>query len=354
MKSDTQTYTIVIVGAGFAGLSSLLTLLSSKLSLTIILIDKDEYFEYTPSLHFALTDKRYDQKIRFSLKKYYKKYFVHDEITQISENVMHGKSGARYEFDYAIVTTGSRTNYYGNESFEKFGFALRRFKDVLPVRERLKTAQQVTVVGGGYTGVEIAGLLASKTSKKIRLVHMVDRVLDRLAESVSQQTDAFLRAKNVEMVLGQGVDRVTQSDITLSSGEQLPSDLTIIATGMRPNIEPYAEKVELTGTLSAEDNQRVFFAGDVARSNKLPTAHNAMIEGREVGEYVVAAIKGEAFIPKKMRDWNILAIAFNTYDGVITIGSSKGFRLPFITGFGKWLVEKRVLFELKYKIRLPL
>ncbi len=337
---------VVIIGAGFAGLSALLGLLKKKELFDIKLIDKEDYFEYTPSLHLCLDNPEYVNNIRLSLKKYYREFFVKDNIKEIKKTKVIGKNKS-YDYDYLVIASGSTTNFYNNNEFEKYALPLKRIKDVNKINSKLKKHQKIVVIGGGYTGVEITSILAEKQKYDISLVNLGKYLLNN--PTISKRIEKFLENHSVKIKKEKEVISCNNDSITLNTGETIKTDLIIMSAGIKLN---ELIKDELCGDLCLENNKNIYLCGDVARSDKLSTAYNAMIEGRDVAKNIISRVTQNKSVKQKNRNWNLLAIALGERKGLITIGE-KIIYVPF-TGFLKWTIEKRVLFEFKHRIRLPI
>lgn len=346
---------IVIVGGGFAGLTCYYQLKKAGYQ-SVVVIDERSAFEYTPALHDVITAPTRDQHISLEYKKLLGDDYICDSVTGINQENILTASKNNYPFDYLVIATGSETNYFGNQSFHKHGYAFKSVADVKLVRRQLKQAQSVTVIGGGYTGVEIASVLATETDKTIQLVHSRDRILDKLAPTVSRYCSQYLAKYNVNLILNDRAKSITSNSVILESGTVVASDLTILSSGIKPRIDwldQHAAKP--SDYLTIEGSKNIYICGDAAVSGTLPTAHNAMIEGRFVAQQLIARLNQTPLPEKKHhRDWRILAIALGRRDGLITYGDSGMLPLPWLTGVSKWIIEQRVLFEFKTGIPLPI
>jgi len=341
---------IVIVGGGFAGASVLLGLTKAKVDAKITLIDKSPFLEYTPSLHLGINMNKYLKKIKIPLKRYYGDCIVEEEVTNISQKIVKTNKN-EYPFDYLVLATGARTNFYGNKEFRKYALPFNKIEHVKEVNKRLEEANTITIIGGGYTGVEIASVLASQTTKKIQVVHAKDRLLERLSEKVSRLSEAYLKKKGCEIHYNDRMIDCDKTSVTLQSGEKLQSDMTILCAGMKPNEELCGNHIELTNLLAVKNNPSIFVCGDCGKSDLIPTAHNAMLEGRAVAEHLIELLaqKKAKIIKNKQPP---LIIALGRYHGILTWGN-KGFSFP-LSGLVKWIIEKRVLLEYKAMMLLPL
>jgi len=116
-------------------------------------------------------------------------------------------------------------------SFEKNAFTIRNPKDICPLNRALDKGQVISVIGGGYTGVEIASVAAFRfPNKKIRLIHSRERVLHTMGEHTSVLATKWLLSHNVQLILNDKVTEICEKNITLESGTKLDSDVTILVS----------------------------------------------------------------------------------------------------------------------------
>ena len=170
---------VVILGGGFGGLK-LAEKISTK-NYQIVLIDRNNYHQFQPLFYQVATAGLEPSSIVFPYRKIFhnKKdfYFRLGEVLRIEEkeNLLHTSIG-KIEFDYLIIATGADTNFYGSQNIEKYAFPMKsiqealqlrntifqRFEDAINTSDLDKRAKLLTlvVVGGGPTGVEVAGTLA--------------------------------------------------------------------------------------------------------------------------------------------------------------------------------------------------
>lgn len=345
-----QPADVVIVGAGFAGLSAYQVIKQQLPELDIRVIDVRSAFEYTPSLHLAIGSSRKAASISISFKTILGDSFVKDRVNSIERNQVVLSGGRRVEYRAVIITTGSSTNYFGQADFEKYTLPFKSLADVKLISQLLgDTSKKVTVIGGGYTGVELATVLAETGKHVVTVIHSRDRLLHTLAPLVSRQAARFLSQRQVRLLLGDRVERVGPNSVKLQSGTELESDVTIFTAGVKPNLD----LIDQTLLDSQQDNS-IFLAGDAYPAG-LPTAHNAITQGRVVARQVIGKLTDEPQ-PSSARahDWRILMIAFGRWHGMLTIGDRFGINLPWIVGLSKLVVEKVVLLSFRWGVKLPL
>lgn len=328
--------TVVIVGAGFAGWSAYLEL---RKHANVILLDKNNHTEYLPSLHLAITKKK-----NVSMPLNHLKGFKQEKVTLITKtHVITNKN--KHAYDYAIIATGST-----NKLFSSTAYALKSSSDAKKIRQVLPKAKTVCIIGGGYTGVEIATVLASDTNKKITLINSSKELLIEQPKKIQRLAKNYLFKHKAEIIFNKRVSSINKNTITLSTGEKRSFDLIITSAGINTT-NPFVKEQTVTPYLHIKSNEKIFLAGDCSNLDVLPTAHNAMIQGRLVGKQIINHIRTGKYSKVHPHDWQILAMAFGRYWGTIPV-SGYVIHTPF-TGFLKWIIEKRIRIEIKYKIKLP-
>ncbi len=233
---------IVILGAGFGGLNAALALSNAKADVTII--DQHNYHLFQPLLYqvatASLSPNQIAVPIRQILSRCRNATVLMDAVTDVdlgrSEVVT---AGGRTHFDYLIVATGARHAYFGHDDWESVAPGLKKIDEATAIRRRLLLAfekaeamaddrrrrQLLTfaVIGGGPTGVEMAGAIAElarkslvrdfrnidPSSARIVLIEAGPRILPTFPESLSRSAEAQLCKLGVEVLTG---DPVVQCD----------------------------------------------------------------------------------------------------------------------------------------------
>ncbi len=183
MNNQSSSKRIVIIGAGFAGLQ-----LARKLSTTshsITLIDKYNFHQFQPLFYQVATARIEPSTISFPLRKIFQhKKNVRIRITEVTKictksNKVETPIG-NFEFDQLIIATGCTTNFFGNKAIEEFAYPMKSTTEAITLQNRILTNFEqalsaasdqleeilnIVVVGGGPTGVELAGSLAEMKRK---------------------------------------------------------------------------------------------------------------------------------------------------------------------------------------------
>ncbi len=346
---------VAIIWAGFAGISAYLKLRKRLWKdVDIKIFDMRENFTYTSWLHITVGNYNYLKRLQFSYKEYYWEDFIYGEVTKVDKgHAFHTVQWDDRTYDYVIICTGSRTNYFWNSSFEKNAYTLRNPEDICPLNRAMEAADIISVIGWWFTGVEVASMAAIRfPQKKVRLIHSGGRILNDMSERTSLLATSRLLKHNVQLILNEKVIQVCETNITLNSWTKLVSDATILVSGIKRNDELHDEELTFTDAYKSLECEHILVCWDASSFGLYTTAHNAMIEWRRMGELVADKVMGISKVYKPLKNWPYLALALGPYDGLFTTPKSC-IRISRLVGLFKWFIEQRVLIEFKYKIMLP-
>ncbi len=247
---------IVIIGGGFAGIA-LAKQLRNK-NVQVVLLDKHNYHTFQPLLYQVATGGLEAGSIAYPIRKVIQEfddfYFRLTSVKEIdTENKKVIAEIGDLSYDYLVIATGSKTNYFGNKDIERNSMAMKTIPQSLNIRSLiLENFEQAVLikdsaeknslinfvlVGGGPTGVELAGALAEMKREilqkdypdldiakmEINLVQGGDRILDSMSEKSSQEAENFLINlgvkiwKNVRVTNYDGRTITTNSDLTFET-----------------------------------------------------------------------------------------------------------------------------------------
>ncbi|HMF45008.1 MAG TPA: NAD(P)/FAD-dependent oxidoreductase [Polyangia bacterium] len=263
---------VIIVGAGFGGLAAAKTLGSrddgSPIDVTVI--DRLNYFLFQPLLYqvamagLAATDVAYP--IRAALHGRRNITVLLGEVTAIdvAARTVRLDDGTTLPYDYLMMAAGARTSYFGHDDWAAFAPGLKDLDDALEVRRRVLTAleaaeraadpaerqRQLTfvVVGGGPTGVELAGAIADlsrdilasdfqrvdRRAVRVVLVEMADRILTPFDPPLSDKARAQLEELGVEVRTGVRVEAIDAGGVRVG-GETVDAGTVLWGAGVRPS-----------------------------------------------------------------------------------------------------------------------
>jgi NADH dehydrogenase len=370
---------IVIVGGGFAGLNLAKALSSIKAQ--IVLFDKNNHHTFQPLLYQVATSGLESNAIVYPLRKTFwgqhNIYFRMGEVIEIQpeHNTLFTSIGSLH-YDYLVVATGANTNYFGNEQIPKFAYQLKSIEDAIELRnliirnleqalltdnqEVLNSLIDYVIVGGGPTGVEMAGALAELKmhvfphdykeidfkEMDIHLINSSPRLLQAMSEQASTKAKEFLEKMGVRVSLNQRVLDYDGELVTLNNGEKIRTKLLIWAAGVEgAPIEGVNDNCYLSGKRlkvnefnQVEGYENIFAIGDVAcmMSEEYPKGHPMMAQ---------PAIQQGKHLAKNLRNLltNKPLKAFKYFDkgSMATIGRNKAvadLKSMKLQGFFAWII----------------
>lgn len=331
---------VVIVGAGFGGLAAAQALARSPVK--VVLVDKNNHHLFQPFLYqvatAALSPAQIATPIRSLVRRQCNASVLLGRVDGVdTANKVVFVDGQRLSYDYLVVATGARHAYFGRDEWERHAPGLKSIGDAIAVRERILLAFEraeiepdeerrrsllnFVVVGGGPTGVEMAGAIAELAKKaiaqdfrnidpraaRIVLVEGGPRLLCTFPERLSEKAHRSLEALGVEVKLGQAVSDCDGEGVIVGD-ERIAARTVIWAAGIVSS--PAAEwlnaaadrlgRVRVEPDLSIPGRPEIFVVGDAAHvegpEGKLVPglAPAAKQQGRFVGQLIGARLRGRA------------------------------------------------------------
>lgn len=338
---------VVVVGAGFAGLATLRTLARSGLRVT--LVDRNIYSTFQPLLYQVATAGLNPGDVAYPVRSFTRKHavrFRRGELTRIdtAARTVTLADGGQLGYDYLVIATGVSADYFGIEGADKYSRALYTRRDAITLRDHLMAGLEemsiaggpaeevITVVGGGATGVEVAGTLAElrnialagafpevdRARVRIRLVELGPQLIAPFDASLRDYAYRQLEKRGVDVMLGTAIREVTPGSVILSDGQSLRSDLTVWAAGVSAP-EAAADwglpqgrngRIVVGPDLRVKGQERIFAAGDIAVAEDDPApqlAQPALQEGRHVARQIARLAAGQVTMPFRYHDRGTMA-----------------------------------------------
>jgi NADH:ubiquinone reductase (H+-translocating) len=319
---------VVVVGMGFAGLATVSRL--ARAGMRVTLVDRNIYSTFQPLLYQVATGGLNPSDVAYPLRGFAHRYgahFVHGEVARIDDAARKVilADGAELGYEYLVLATGVSAAYYGVTGAEKHSFALYTRADAVALRDRIMAGLEylsgpvrdrestVIVVGGGATGVELAGTVAElrnialatafpdidRSQVHIRLVEQAPSLLAPFAPSLREYAHQQLLNREVDIRLGATIKEITADGVVLASGERMSSDTTVWAAGVSaPEAvngwglpQGHGGRIQVRPDLRVRGHDRVFAIGDIALVDDQPLpqlAQPAIQMGRFAAEQIIS------------------------------------------------------------------
>jgi NADH dehydrogenase len=335
----THRQKVVIIGAGFGGLAAAQRLAGAEIDVTIV--DRQNHHLFQPLLYqvatAALSPADIAAPIRSILARALNVRVLLDEVVgvDIARKRIELGRGEPLSFDWLIVATGARHSYFGRDHWAQYSTGLKSIDDALAIRRRVLLALELAeterlvdrrqalltfvVVGGGPTGVEMAGAIAElarrSVSKDFRsitphcsrvlLIEAGPRLLPAFPEGLSSKAERDLKELGVEVMTGAAVTRLNDGQL-FAGDEQIASHTIVWAAGVEASPaakwlgaeRDKAGRVFVEADLTIQGQDHIFVIGDTANAagangQALPgIAPVAKQQGRYAAERILGRSKG--------------------------------------------------------------
>lgn len=353
---------IVIIGGGFAGIALAKKLKNKKVQ--VVLLDKHNYHNFQPLMYQVATGGLEAGSIAYPIRKVIQEYDdFYFRLTNVEEIDTKNKKViaeiGELSYDYLVIATGSKTNYFGNKEMERNSMAMKTIPQSLNIRSLIlenfeqavltkDVAEQnslinFVLVGGGPTGVELSGALAEMkkailqkdypdldiAKMQINLIQSGDRILNTMSEKSSAAAEKFLTNlgvkiwKNVRVTNYDGRTITTNSDLIFDTATVIwtAGVQGAIVAGLDSNsLVEKVERIRVNEFNQVVGYSDIFALGDIAsmESEAYPQGHPMMAQpalqqGRLLGENLLKLIQNK---PMK-------AFEYNDKGSMATIGRNK-------------------------------
>ncbi|KAE8394835.1 hypothetical protein BDV23DRAFT_126500 [Aspergillus alliaceus] len=310
---------VVVVGASFAGYHAAKCLASSlPTGYRVVIVERNTHFQLTWVLpRYAVVHGHehkafipYGSYLRSAPKGSYE--WVRDTVERIlpDQDGKTGKvelaSGAKVEFDYLVLATGSSGGLPSRVPAETKNEGI---KLLVSEQEKLRAAKDVVIVGGGAAGIElVADAKSLYPEKNVTLVHSRETLLGRFGPRLGKRALQQLKELGVRIILGQRLlsDEAENGTVTLSSGETIPCDYLVKCIGQHPNSkliqllspESISESghVKVRPTLQLIDMSlnHIYAAGDVVEMDNINNGRAAVQQAQRVSQNIVRSINSQS------------------------------------------------------------
>lgn len=361
---------IVVIGGGFAGMALAKQL--RRQPVQVVLLDRNNFHQFQPLLYQVATSGLDPESIVFPFRKQFQGYpnlFFRmadvQEVQPAQKRVITDRGALSY--DYLVLATGTKTNFFGMQTIESNGLCLKTIQDALDIRHRmlanLETAIETTapdkrrslmtfvVVGGGPAGVEMAGSIAEfkryilakdypeldPDMMQVFLIEASGRILSAMSEEATQKGMRHLHQLGVNVLLNEAVTDYDGETVTMKSGRAIRTHNFIwsagvtgqLPKGISPDQVVRGNRLRVNPFLQVEGMPDVFAIGDIAglSSEAFPrglpqVAQVAIQQGRYLGKVLPQIIRGETIAKK---------FVYKDKGALATVGKKRA-----IADIGKW------------------
>jgi NADH dehydrogenase len=373
MQKTVQKPRVVILGAGFGGLTAAKAMAEFA---DVTLVDRHNFQTFLPLLYqvstAGLAADHVAHPIRGALRKTGVAFRMGSPISVDHKNkTLKLDSSEVLEFDQLVVALGSATADFGvpgvrenalgmksvHEAITIRAEVMRRFEDLCRFQD--DTIFSIAVVGGGPTGVEMAGAFAELVRGPLKndqahaaahidiyLIEAGPRLLPSFSEKLSARTKRDLEELGVKVQLNTSVAQIKPRMIEVKDGASIPAEVTVWAAGVQGepaagqlNLPLVNSRIDVENTLQVKNYPYIWAIGDVAGikgvdGRFLPmVAPVALQQGKFVAQQILRTIKSQPLLPFKYRDKGSMA-TIGRHKAVVEV---KNFRLTGIPAWYAWL-----------------
>ena len=363
---------IIVIGGGFAGLQFIKNLKPGMFE--VVLIDRLNHHQFQPLFYQVATSQIEPTSISFPLRKIFQDrkdvtVRMAEVLAADPQNMKVTSTAGTFEYDYLVIASGGKTNYYGNNELEKHTLSLKTTYEAIKIRNEIlenfenilnsgSNADEglfnIVVVGGGPTGVELSGAFAEIkrdilpkdfpgidfSRLKIHLLEGGDHTLNTMSDLAKRSSEKYLKSLGVQLRTGVFVRNYDGSILQLSNGEHLESKNVIWTAGITGNlINGLSQEVTAPGkrlrvdrTNRVEGYENIYAIGDIAymETPKYPKGHPqvanvAINQGKNLAHNFTRMFKGGKLAEYEYRDLGSMA----------TVGRNKAIvDLPLVSFHG--------------------
>ena len=264
--AKTNAKRVVIVGGGFGGLKLANSL--RKTGMQVVLVDKNNFHQFPPLIYQVASSGIEPSSISFPFRKIFRKrknfYFRMAEARSIfpDKKILQTSIG-KIEYDYLVFAAGTTTNFFGNKHLEEEAMPMKTLPEAMGLRNALLSnlersitcateqerneLQNIVIVGGGATGVEIAGVLSEmkkyvlpadypdmdSSQLNIFLIEAAGRLLGGMSPESSAAAEQFLRNMGVNVCLHKKVTDYRDHKVIFEDGMEIPTRTFIWVSGVK-------------------------------------------------------------------------------------------------------------------------
>ena len=371
---------VVIIGGGFGGLKLANTLKGSRYQ--VVLVDKNNYHTFQPLLYQVAIGGLEPDSIAYPLRKIFSRqknfHFRVAEVREINsyKNLLETSVGIIY-YDYLVIATGSKTNFFGMDDIMQNGMAIKSVPEALDLRSLIiqnferalllddgpeKDALiNIVIVGGGPTGLETAGSLSElkrhvfphdypELNLEKMMIHIVessDRLLSAMSVKSSAAAERYIRKMGVNVLLNTRVLNFDGDIVKMNNGNIISAKTLIWSAGVTGNVPGgidagsiYKGRIAVDNFNRVKEYENIFCIGDVAllSDSIYPEGYPmlapiAIQQGKQLGKNLLRLVTGKPMQPFTYFDKGVMA----TVGRNKALIDAKGFHIHGFIAWVGWL-----------------
>jgi len=352
---ETEQKRVVIIGGGFAGLNFAKQL--AKSNYQVVLVDKNNYHQFQPLFYQVAMAGLEPSSIAFPLRKIFQKQKnVYIRVTEVLEVEIENKrlqtTLGIMNYDYLVLGIGADTNFFGNENLTKHCIPMKSVGEALYLRNAMFNDYEIAlstddyeerqgfidmvIVGGGPTGVEVAGALAEmkqyilpkdypeldNQEVDIYLIQSGNRLLKGMSQEAADKAKAYLEELGVKIILNNRVTNVDREFVYMKDGSTIRSRKVIWAAGITGNKLKgipeesivWGNRLKVNGLSQIEGLENIYAIGDIAymETKAFPKGHPqvaqvAIQQGQHLAKNFKNLIKNRPLKPFEYNDLGAMA-----------------------------------------------
>lgn len=371
---------VIIIGGGFGGISLAKKLFDKNLQL--VMLDKRNYHTFQPLLYQVSTSGLEPDSIAYPLRKILNKsknsFFRLAEVQKINPDQQEVQTNiGNLKYDYLVIATGSKTNFFGNENVEKNAVWMKSVPQALNLRslilenfeqatittddEKRKALLNFVIAGAGPTGVELSGALAelknhiiikdyqdlNQDEIQVHLLEGEDRVLPPMSKKSSANAQRFLEKLGVQVHTSTFVEDYKNNVVTTNTGKEFKTETFIWSAGVTgapvqglqaDSLVKKANRYKVNQFNQIHTYENVFAIGDIAlmENDDYPNGHPmvaqpAIQQGEHLAKNILALINNQKMKPFSYFDKGTMA-TIGRNKAVVDLGKLK------FAGFSAWFI----------------
>ena len=373
MQKTVEKPRVVILGAGFGGLTAAKAMADFA---DVTLVDRHNFQTFLPLLYqvstAGLAADHVAHPVRGALRKTGVAFRMGSPISVDHKNkTIKLDSSEVLEFDHLVVALGSATADFGVPGVREHALGMKSVHEAITIRAEVMrrfedlcrfqddTIFSIAVVGGGPTGVEMAGAFAELVRGPLKndqahaaahidiyLIEAGPRLLPSFSEKLSARTKRDLEELGVKVQLNTSVAQIKPRMIEVKGGASIPAEVTVWAAGVQGepaagqlNLPLINSRIDVENTLQVKNYPYIWAIGDIAGikgadGRFLPmVAPVALQQGKFIAKQILRTIKSQSLLPFKYRDKGSMA-TIGRHKAVVEV---KNFRLAGIPAWYAWL-----------------